>query len=283
MANGLINIRALRNGFSGTNRKVADFIVSHAGEVPFISVHELARRSRVSVASASRFARTVGYRNVRQFKAELGRDALKQISGTFEVVGQAGEDRDIIERVFRGNIRSLEETLQILDADAMTRAARAMAHAPRVLFMGIGGSASIARNAALRFTQLDVEARAYADAYEMVQMMVNMKKGDVAFGISHSGRSSVTVNALRLAREGGALTLGMSNYLKSPLHDASDIFFLTSFPESSVKAAALSSQIAQLCIVDALYLLVARYRRVSPQRVERLNRCVEQFLREDAS
>ena len=85
----------------------------------------------------------------------------------------------------------------------------------------------------------------------------------MAIGISHSGRSAITVEGLRIAREKGALTIGISNYLRSPLRDACRIFFCTSFPENRVKVAAISSRVAQLCILDALYLLVARHKEGS--------------------
>lgn len=52
----------------------------------------------------------------------------------------------------------------------------------------------------------------------------------------------------------------------------------TSFPESRVEAAALSSLIAQLCLIDVLYLLVARYKAVSLEKAERLNARVEDVL-----
>jgi DNA-binding MurR/RpiR family transcriptional regulator len=88
-----------------------------------------------------------------------------------------------------------------------------------------------------------------------------VRAGDVVIGVSHSGRSSITVEGLTIARDRGALTIGISNYLRSPLRDASRYFFCTSFPETRVKVAALSSRTAQLCVLDALYLLCARHAR----------------------
>ena len=280
MGNGLVEIRALLNELSGAQRQVAEYVLAYPGEAPFLPVKELARRSGVSVASVTRFAQTTGYRNLRDLKASIGREALESAHMMFEAITKRDGENDIIEKTFACNIKSLEQTLQALDRDSVVRAARRIARAGRIVFLGIGGSGCQAADAALRFVQMDLAAEACSDAYGMVQRVVGLGKGDVAFGISHSGRSSMTVNALRLARENGAATLGISNYLRSPLHNASDIFFLTSFPESRVKAAALSSQIAQTCIIDALYLLTARFRNVSTARLERLNRHVENHLRE---
>ena len=65
---------------------------------------------------------------------------------------------------------------------------------------------------------------------------------------------------LRIAHEKGASTIGIANNPRSPLKDASTWFFCTSFPESRVKMAVLSSRLAQLCVLDALYLLATRHR-----------------------
>jgi DNA-binding MurR/RpiR family transcriptional regulator len=148
-----------------------------------------------------------------------------------------------------------------------------------VVFLGIGSSGHLAHDAALRFAQLNLRAEAYADSYQILNQALHLKKSDVAFGISHSGRSAITVQALEVARQNGALTIGIANYLRSPLHKASDLFLCTAFPESRVKVVALSSRIAQMCLIDALYLLVARRTEISQENTERLNTYIEKVLR----
>jgi DNA-binding MurR/RpiR family transcriptional regulator len=81
-----------------------------------------------------------------------------------------------------------------------------------------------------------------------------------------------------MARDNGAATIGISNYVQSPLHDSSTFFFCTSFPESHVKVSALSSRIAQMCLVDVIYLLCARCRGPSGN-VDNLDRHLEDLLR----
>ena len=279
MAGALVIIKSLYDSLSQTQRRLADYILDHGDEIAFLSVHELAGLAGVSVASISRFARTIGYQSFKDFKTQLGKDSLSSFEAIYQAITPSDSDEDIIEKVFLGNIKSLEETLNILNRDDLVRAARVLSRSERMVFLGIGSSGNIAHDAALRFAQLDIQAEAYSDSYQMFIQALRMKKRDVAFGISHSGRSRVTVEALELASGNGATTIGMSNYLKSPLHEKSDVFLCTSFPESRVEAAALSSLIAQMCLIDALYLLVARYKKVSFRRAERLNARVEQTLR----
>jgi RpiR family transcriptional regulator, carbohydrate utilization regulator len=279
MADTLILIRSLYESLSGTQRQLADYILDHGDGIPFQSVHDLARAAGVSVATISRFARAIGHDSFKEFKTRLGKDSRSSFPGIYQAIKPGDSDEDIIQKVFLGNITSLEETQRIVDREELIRAARTIAVSERIVFLGVGSSGNIAHDAALRFAHLDVQAEAYSDSYEILVQAARIKKGEVAFGISHTGRSTTTVEALELASNNGATTIGMSNCLKSPLHEKSSIFLCTSFPESRVEAAALSSLIAQHCLIDVLYLLVARYKKVSLRKVERLNARVERSLR----
>ena len=279
MANVLLTVRSLYERLSPTQRQLADYLLRSSEEVPFLSVHELARFAGVSVASISRFARAIGYESFKEFKVQLGKDARPTFISIYQAITPEDSDEEIIGKVFRGNITSLEETLKILNRAELIRAAKMVSGSPRTVFFGIGSSGNIAHDAALRFSQLDMQAEAFSDSYQILNQALRVRKNEVACGISHSGRSVTTVQALELAAENGAATIGISNYLKSPLHEKSDLFLCTSFPESQVKVAALSSRIAQMCLIDALYLLVARHKKLSLRRMERLNSYTEQTLR----
>ena len=279
MSNALITIKSLYESLSQTQRLLADYVLDHREEIPFLTVHELAQLAEVSVATISRFARVIGYDSFKDFKTQLGKDSLASFDGIYQAIAPSDGDDSIIEKVFLGNIKSLEETLKLLNRNDLIRAAKLVSKARRIVFLGIGSSGNMARDAALRFSQMDIQAEAYADAYQILIQVIRLKARDVVFGISHSGRSATTVKALELASSSGATTVGISNYMKSPLHAQSDVFLCTSFPESRVKVAALSSRIAQMCLIDALYLLVARYKKTSLRNMDRLNIQAEETLR----
>ena len=275
----LAKIRALSNSFTAAQSQLAATIVGDSDSVPFLSVHELAERAGVSVASVSRFVRVVGYESYKAFKTQLGVESVSSFEGMYEAIRPRDSDEEIVDKVFGGNIRSLEQTCRNFDRDDLLNAAAVVSRAQRIVFFGIGSSGNIAQDSALRFSQLDLQAEAYTDSYQMTIQALRQTRGGVAVGISHSGRSTVTVKALEVAAHRGAFTIGISNYLESPLHRASACFLLTSFEESRVRVAALSSRIAQMCLLDALYLLVARYRKTRRAMVELLNTNVEELLR----
>jgi len=281
MSHTLAKINAGITSFSKAEKQVAEYVRRHLKKTPLLSVHALARTAGVSVASVSRMARKLGYPNFKEFKIGLARETPSPISTIYRAITPDDSGRTVTHKVFAGNIQSLQDTLKILDIETFVRAARAMSKAERIVFVGIGSSGCVAQDAALRFMHLDIQAEACMDAYQMLVRAMQAGKKQVVVGISHSGRSLATVQALALARNNGATTIGISNYIKSPLRNVSHIFFCTAFRESSVKAAALSSAMAQMCLIDALYVLVARQGRVTP-KVAQVNAAIEQYCRSPA-
>jgi DNA-binding MurR/RpiR family transcriptional regulator len=255
----IVKIKALYHSLPKAEKSVADCILADPPAAPQKSVHDFASQSGVSVASVSRFARTLGFGDFRSFNLELARETTVPLTGLYQAITPDDTDKEIVRKVFVGTIKSLEDTLRVLTVPDLVKAAKAISSCRRLLFFGIGGSGVVATDAAVRFGYLDFQAEAHTDASLVLLQAMRAGKGDVVVGISHSGRSAITVRGLKISKQRGALTIGISNYLRSPLRDASALFFCTSFPESRVKVAALSSRTDQICLLDALRLLVARY------------------------
>lgn len=260
MPGALPKIRSLAADLPAAERSIAERILADPERAARSSVRELASRGRVSVGSVSRFARTLGFPDFRSFRLELARETAHPTTSLFEAIRPGDTDDEIARKVFLGNIRSLEDTLKLLPVDDLVAAATALSRAPRLVIFGIGGSGYVALDTALRFSYLDFNAEGYSDAAQILLHAMRLRPEDVAIGISHSGRTAMTVEGMRIAREKGASTIGIANNPRSPLKDASTWFFCTSFPESRVKMAVLSSRLAQLCVLDALYLLATRHR-----------------------
>ena len=278
MAGILVKISSLYGSLPDAERSVADYVLKHADTVPYQSVNELSEAAMVSVASVSRLARKVGCANFKDFKIEIAQDTSTPISNLQQGITSKDSDEEIVHKVFQGNIKSLEDTLKILDISDLSLAAKTMGSANRVVFFGVGGSGNVVQDAAMRFSFIDIQSEAYTESYQMLVQASRLKKNDVAVGISHSGRANITLECLKLAQMQNACTIGVSNYPRSPLSKHSQIFLCTSFPENRVKVASISSYVAQTCLIDVLYLLVARHKR-SLWNTEKLDTLTERFLR----
>ncbi len=273
-----IKIQSLYPDLPRSEKRVADYILNNPHRVPFLSVYDVAHAADVSVASVIRFVKGAGYRSFKYFKVELAKDTSSYAPEIFQAITPDDDEEEIVRKVFRGNIQSLENTLKVLNIGEFIEVSEKLSMVERILFLGIGSSGNVARDAALRFAHIDLQAEAHTEPVYMLISAKRLREGDAAVGISHSGRSKMTVEALRVAGENGALTVGISNYIKSPLSRYCRYIFCTSFSENRVKAAALSSRLAQLCLIDALYLLVALHKK-NIWNIEDVNTMLEKLLR----
>jgi RpiR family carbohydrate utilization transcriptional regulator len=84
-----------------------------------------------------------------------------------------------------------------------------------------------------------------------------LQKGDVALGISHTGASRDVTDALANAQRNGATTICITHRSTSPITKVSDIKLFTAAKQTAFRSDASSSRIAQLTIIDTLYVGVA--------------------------
>jgi DNA-binding MurR/RpiR family transcriptional regulator len=82
--------------------------------------------------------------------------------------------------------------------------------------------------------------------------------GDVAVGLSHTGTTVDTIDALREARSHGATTVAVTNFPWSPITEVADLVLLTAARETAFRSGAMTSRIAQLTVVDCIFVLLAQ-------------------------
>ena len=88
-----------------------------------------------------------------------------------------------------------------------------------------------------------------------------MAPGDVAVGISSSGSSKVILDALKEAKEAGATTICITGKHNTPLTKVADIKIITATPESFYRSESIENLLAQIYIVDVLYVSLAMRRQ----------------------
>jgi DNA-binding MurR/RpiR family transcriptional regulator len=67
-----------------------------------------------------------------------------------------------------------------------------------------------------------------------------------------------TIDALKLAQDNGAVTAAVTNFPWSPITEAADFVLLTAARETAFRSGAMTSRIAQLTVVDCLFVVLAQ-------------------------
>jgi DNA-binding MurR/RpiR family transcriptional regulator len=136
----------------------------------------------------------------------------------------------------------------------------AIANAGRVDVYGVGASAFVAADLQQKLHRIGRVSFAWNDTHIMLTSAAVLRPGDVAVAISHTGSTTDTVEALRTAREHGATTIALTNYPTSPVTEVADLVLTTAARETTFRSGATSSRIAQLTVIDCLFIGVAQRR-----------------------
>ena len=67
-----------------------------------------------------------------------------------------------------------------------------------------------------------------------------------------------SIDVLREARDHGATTIAVTNFPWSPITEVADYVLLTAARETAFRSGAMTSRIAQLTVVDCLFITLAQ-------------------------
>ena len=242
---------------NANERQICDFILGNAADIIHMTITEVAERCRTSEASMVRLSKKLGYKGFQALKINIAQNIVEPESQIHAALTRRSDTPSIASKVFSASVQALEDTLKVLDLGQVEAAVEAIGRARRLLFFGVGGSGPVAADAQHKFLKIGCLAQALADANLQAMSASVLGERDVVVAISHSGSSNSIVEAARLARDAGATTICITNYGRSPLQKCCDIHLATSSVETALNSDALASRIAELAIIDLLFVAVS--------------------------
>lgn len=260
----------------GAAQKVAQFIVNAPRETINLTITELADRIGVSEASIVRLAQSLGYSGFHALKIGVAEDIVSPMFLVHEDVKPDDGPASAVQKAMTAGMRSLEDTVRILDMAVLEAAIQALCSARHIELFASGNSVPLALDLNFRLTKIGLWSRFSIDptVQEMYASLTSPE--DVAVGISHTGSSIDTVYALELAKQRGARTLCITNHSDSPLTRHSDLCLFTSTRVSYFREETLSSNLATLALTEALYVGICVYRSdASVQAVSKTMRATQ--------
>ncbi len=108
------------------------------------------------------------------------------------------------------------------------------------------GDGFVAMDLQMKLQRIAKPAFAWPDAHMAVTSAALRRAGDVAVGLSHTGTTVDTIDALAEARAHGATTVAVTNFPWSPITEVADHTLLTAARETAFRSGAMTSRIAQL-------------------------------------
>jgi RpiR family transcriptional regulator, carbohydrate utilization regulator len=252
--NCLGTIRSSYHKFSEKEKKIADYILEKPEFVIHRTINEVADDLDIADATVFRFSKHIGFKGFQAMKIALASELTTPLRTIAEETTNKDNEKALTEKIFKSNIRTLQNTIQMIDSNSIKRAIDLILHANRVELYGTGGSAIIAMDAFQKFVSTGIRAFAFIDTHFQLMSSSQLAKDDLAIFISHSGSNKDTMKILKVVNETGAKTIGITSNPKSPISLNVDVALYTDAEETEYFSAAFSSQIAQLSLIDAICL-----------------------------
>ncbi|EHL86232.1 MULTISPECIES: MurR/RpiR family transcriptional regulator [Citrobacter] len=259
--NLLLRLRQGVDGYSRTQQKLGEFVLSDPTKVVYLTITELARESDTSEASVTRLCRALGCKGYNEFKMALALD-LQQ--------GQPVEHSgDEIDNVVNESVQALQDTAKLLDRTLLESAALALHQAQSVQIYGVAASAILGEYLHYKLLRLGKPAQLFSDMHRAAMNATTLNKDTLVVAISSSGSTRDLLHVVKLARKQGVRVLALSNTPRSPLASLSDIQLVAAKPEGPLSAGALNAKVGVMLLVEllttSLIALDEKYSDVSQQ------------------
>ncbi|GGP36184.1 MurR/RpiR family transcriptional regulator [Saccharothrix coeruleofusca] len=258
----LVKIRSLLPGLARAEQRVAKVVLDNPATVAHRSITEVAEAAGTSETTVTRFCKAIGVGGYPELRIALAADTARTAARTDRDLGGdigPGDDlRQVVGKVAFADARAVEETAEQLDVDTLEAVVEAVAGAGRVDVYGFGASAFVAFDLQQKLHRIGRTCFAWNDTHIALTSAAVLSGADVAVGISHTGSTAETVEALRVAKQHGATTVALTNFPRSPITEVADHVLTTAARETTFRSGAMASRIAQLTIIDCLFIGVAQ-------------------------
>jgi DNA-binding MurR/RpiR family transcriptional regulator len=260
----LVRIRALLPSLRPAPRRVAEAVLRDPAGTTELSIGRLAQECSTSVARVMRFCHSAGFHGYPELRLalarETSREAAENADGTTlsPDIDRSDTLADIVAKIAFSDARAVEDTAATLDLEALGRAVEAVAGARRIDIYGVGASAFVGQDLHQKLHRIGLLAFVWPDPHAALTSAALLDPECVAIAISHTGTTIDTVDALRGARESGARTIAITNFEPSPLTQCADLVLATAARETTFRSGAMASRIAQLAVIDCLFVGVAQ-------------------------
>ncbi|MDX6311334.1 MAG: hypothetical protein QOF84_3799 [Streptomyces sp.] len=255
--------RTLAPSMTRSMHRVAEAVAGDPAGCAKLTVTALATRTGTSEATVVRTARLLGYPGYRDLRLALAALAAQQAAGAPAAVTAniAVDDPlpSVVAKLAHDEQQCLADTAAQLDLAQLEAAVGALATARRTDVYGIAASSLVAQDLVQKLLRIGRIAHAHNDPHLAVTNAVQLRPGDVAVAITHSGNTHDVIEPLRAAFDHGATTIAITGRPDGAVTQYADHVLTTSTSrESELRPAAMSSRTSQLLVVDCLFIGVAQ-------------------------
>jgi DNA-binding MurR/RpiR family transcriptional regulator len=273
----IVQVSSLLPSLAPSEQRVARVILGNPDQAAMLTITEIAGLAETSETTVIRFCRSLGVGSYPKLRIALataaGRAGAEPTQRLLPDIGTDDDLATVVAKVGAADGRAIADTVANLDVVALGRVVASVVAARRIDVYGAAASGFVALDLQQKLLRIGLTVFAWSDPHMALPSAANLTAADVAIGISHTGTTAETIDALAQARDRGATTVAITNYARSPIAKMADLVLRTSVSETALRSGAMASRIAELTLVDCLFIAVAQQHY--PATIEALARTRE--------
>lgn len=240
--------------------KVADYILKHKSELPYIMSKTLADACQVSEATITRFCRSVGCLSFNDFKLRAAQsiptDSSAGPASEYDLYGDIQLDDPLeqkCQKLYRVGTQALQQTLDMLDYGAIHKVVDCLYEADNVYCFGQGNTSIIAMDAWGRFSSVTSKFHWISDFHMQAITAATLGAKDVILYFSFSSAMRELSELGRLLQQTEAKLILVTRFPNSPGTKYSDLLLICGADEAPNQQGSVAVKLGQLFIIDVLF------------------------------
>lgn len=250
-------ITVLYDQLFDAEKKIAKFILNNPKKVVDMTVSELAEISDVSIASVSRFCRKVGLKGFAQLKISLAQE-LVDTHKSGEISNDISVDNipQSLQNILANKITELRQTVNLINTDEFREILEGIRDSSRVQVIAVGNTIPVAIDAAFKFNELGIPTTAGTIWETQLSYSFTLGKGDVLIAISNSGESDKVLEAVKIANNNKAMTIGITNSPHSAIGEEVQYHITTATREKLFLDEFCFSRVSASTVIEIIFLFL---------------------------
>lgn len=262
-----LQIKTLYKDLSLKEQAIADYILENPSKVSHSSISDLSNELGIADSTFFQFTKKLGYNGFKDFKmAMLMQENDFSAISIHENIQKSDNELTMAQKVFDSNMTTLTDTKNLLKEEDLKLAAAMINQSKRLFFFGVGGSEIVATDAYHKFLRSPITVFHSSDYHIQLMEASLLTPDDCGIFISHTGKSRETIELAQVAKNNGAKIIVITSHAASPLAKLGDVVFISISEETEFRSETLASRIAQLSIMDSLYVILMFINRDKAQQ-----------------
>lgn len=234
---------------SPAEKKAADFILNEytKQDLSLLTLRQCALKSGVGQQTIIRCLEKCGFSSWKHFG--------RCICGEQSIMQEDAENKLRLDMVpsctAKKAMQVLTDLTYNIDMNDFKSLIKALRSARMIDIYGVECSVGSAIDLAGKLLYLGMNCRTYTDVFFQKVSAEYLSYRDVAIGISQSGQSRVTVEALLSAKASGAFTVAVTDNRNSKITEGADLVFV--LPNINQETGWMNSRVGQIVFNDMIY------------------------------